>query len=219
MILLKKAVIFDLDGTLVDSEDFIVWSFLEAGRATGVYVDPEVVRKRIGEPLDMVLDAVLPEVSRGKVEEFVSVRREVVKKYWKSMVRLFPDVKPALEALRRKGFLLAVASSSIVERLVEFLGYFGVLEYFNTVSGVAPGVKGKPEPDVILNAIKALNVKPEEAVYVGDREVDCYASRSASVDFIYIDRKGSTSSVTLSCTPALIIRDLRELPTLLSRAE
>ncbi|MEM0199510.1 MAG: HAD-IA family hydrolase [Desulfurococcaceae archaeon] len=215
----KRAVIFDLDGTLVDSEDFIVWTFLEAGRITGINVDPLEVRKHIGEPLDIVLNSVLPGVPEYKLKEFISVRREIVRMHWKTMVKLFPDVKPALDALKKKGFLLAVASSSTLERIVEFLDYYGVLGYFDAISGVAPGVRGKPAPDVILQAIKSLGVKPAEAVYVGDREVDCYASRSACVDFVYIDRKSLGGFSVSSCTPVAIISDLTEVLNLLAESE
>lgn len=212
----KRVVLLDLDGTLVDSEDFIVWTFVEAGRLTGVCVDPVVVRSKIGEPLESVVDSVLNGVSREKIEEFIRVRRELVRKNWMKMVRLFPDVVPALRSLKERGFVLGVASSSVVDRILEFLGGLGVLHYFDVVSGVEPGVRGKPEPDVILNAITKLGVSPSEAVYVGDREVDCIASSRAGVDFVLVDRSGSSRGpARWNCVPVLVVSSLEELSTLL----
>lgn len=212
----KRAVVFDLDGTLIDSEDFIVWTFVEAGRITGIRVDPDLVRRHIGEPLEVVLDAVLPGLPSSRVEEFVRVRKELVKNHWRFMVKLFPDVEPALRYLRARGFLVAVASSSIVERIAEFLGGLGILQYFNAISGVTTGVRGKPEPDVILDAVRRLGVDNAEVVYVGDKEVDCVASARAGVDFVLVDRKGVFSNIeSFSCRPVTAVKNLVELLNLL----
>lgn len=181
----------------------------------GIDIDASVVRGLIGLPLEDVVERLLIGVPRDKVEEFIRTRRELVERYWRSRVKLFPDVKAALNELKRSGYLLAVASSSRQERIVEFLEHFGVIGYFDYVSGVKPGVRGKPAPDVILSVLEALNKDPSEAVYVGDKEVDCVASSIAGVDFILIER-APLSSIR-SCRPKAKISTLLELPTILKR--
>lgn len=214
---MKKLVVFDLDGTLVDSEEFIVWSFIEAGRAVGVDVDAEAVKKSIGMSLEAVIESAFARnrVSRRVIEEFVRTRRRIVEEYWRARVKLYPDVVPALESLREMGCVLAVASSSVVERVGEFLEYFGVLGYFNAVSGIKPGVRGKPEPDVILVVLEETGFKPEEAVYVGDKEVDCVAARKIGVDFILVDRRPLRETST--CKPVATVSSLLELPLVVKR--
>lgn len=216
--MLKKLVIFDLDGTLVDSEDFIVWSFIEAARATGVEVDPVLVADSIGMPLDDIVERVFLSrgVPRRVVEDFIEVRRRIVRENWRKMVKLFPDVVPALNALRDMGFSMAVASSSVVERIMDFLEYFGVLGYFTYISGVKPGLRGKPEPDVILDVLEHAGFKPLDAVYVGDREVDCFAALNAGVDFVLVDR-GRGRRVVSECKPVGRVNSLLELPIILKR--
>jgi len=209
---LKKLVLFDLDGTLVDSEDFIVWSFLEAGRRLGVEVDPERVRRMIGYPLDSVLEEVF-EPGSIDLEEFKRVRKRIVEENWRSMVRIFPDVLETLEYLEGKGYILGVASSSVTSRINAFLEFFRLKEFFQIVSGVEEGVKGKPEPDVILRAVARAGVSPHDAVYVGDRVVDCLASRGAGVDFILVER--STYSSITECEPVLTVKSLEELTRIL----
>jgi phosphoglycolate phosphatase len=209
---LKKLVLFDLDGTLVDSEDFIVWSFLEAGRRLGVEVDPERVRRMIGYPLDSVLEEVF-EPGSIDLEEFKRVRKRIVEENWRSMVRIFPDVLETLEYLKGKGYILGVASSSVTSRINAFLEFFRLKEFFQVVSGVEEGVRGKPEPDVILRAVARAGVSPRDAVYVGDRVVDCIASRGAGVDFILVER--STYSSITECEPVLTVKSLEELTRLL----
>ncbi|QOR94394.1 HAD family hydrolase [Thermosphaera chiliense] len=205
---MKKLLLFDLDGTLVDSEDFIVWSFLEAGRRLGVEINPGRVRRMIGYPLDSVLNEVLDSASVD-LEEFKRVRKGIVEENWRSMVRVFPDVPEVLEYLKRRGYILGVASSSVTSRIKAFLEYFGLKEFFQVVSGVEEGVRGKPEPDVILRAVSTAGVSVSEAVYVGDRDVDCIASRRAGVDFILVERTPEPSDS--GCEPVLTVKSLREL--------
>ncbi|MEM4717974.1 MAG: HAD family hydrolase [Desulfurococcaceae archaeon] len=211
----KRLVIFDMDGTLVDSEDFIVWSFMEVAKEMGLSISPRVVRECIGLPLDYVVERILPDVPVDIVERFIARRREIVSKYWRGMVTLFPDVKPALSYLKNNGFLLAVASSSVKSRIIEFLGYLGILDYFDYVSGVEEGVRGKPYPDVISRVLNMLGVAPGEAVYVGDRLVDCIAASSAGVDFILVSR-GGFNDTNDKCNLIRVIKDLGELSTILS---
>lgn len=215
---MKRLVIFDLDGTLVDSEDFIVWSFVEAGRLVGVEVDPGVVMQSIGMPLEDVVSRVLNSVgvSRDVVRELVSVRKRLVNENWRKMVKLFPDVEPALRELSKMNLTMAVASSSVTERIIEFLDYFGVLGYFKVVSGMKPGLKGKPEPDVILEVLLKTGIPPLEAIYVGDREVDCVAASGAGVDFVLVDRQTKYFTREVVCKPLVTIKALTELPDIIT---
>ncbi|MEM4571044.1 MAG: HAD-IA family hydrolase [Desulfurococcaceae archaeon] len=114
------------------------------------------------------------------------------------------------------GYVLAVASSSMVERINEFLEHFGVLGYFTAVFGVRPGVRGKPEPGVILEVLRETGFKPEETVYVGDKEVDCIAARKAGVDFILVDGKKLLQE-TLVCELVTVVTGLLELQLVVKR--
>ncbi|MEL9909347.1 MAG: HAD family hydrolase [Desulfurococcus sp.] len=205
-----RLILFDLDGTLVDSEDFIVWSFTEAARLTGLRVDPSIIRELIGYPLEYLLNEILGGVSGEKAREFIEVRRRLVWENWSKHVKLFPDVVPTLEYLSSKGYMLGVASSSIVERINAFLNHLGVSRYFNVVSGVTPGVRGKPEPDVILNALRMTGMHPGETLYIGDRVVDCIAARRAGVRIVIVNRRG-TGLPASGCSPDAVVQSLMEL--------
>lgn len=205
---MSAALVFDLDGTLIDSIDFIARSFVEAGKTLGIYVDYDLVKEYVGYPLDDLVQRILPGLSEAALREFLRVRREYVERNWRLQVKPYPDVVPALERLRARGYKLAVASSSRAERIAEFLDYFGLSKYFEVMIGAGNGVKGKPHPDVILLALKAMGVPRDMAYYVGDREVDCVAAREAGVRFIYVNREGRGLR---GCAPYLTITSLVEL--------
>ncbi|WP_440060253.1 HAD family hydrolase [Thermogladius sp. 4427co] len=205
-----KAVLFDMDGTILDSEGFIVWTFREASKITGIPVDLDLVRRNIGRPIDDFREIVFRGVSDSEFELFMKVRARIASENWKRMIRVFEDALHALPALREKGFKLALASSSKEERIIEYLSYFGLLGYFDAISGVREGVRGKPYPDVIERALKELGLSPYQTVYVGDREVDCQAASAAGVPFILVDRNGYPYDEG-SCKPSAVIRDLRSL--------
>ena len=208
-----RLVIFDLDGTLIDSEDFIVWSFMEASRITGISVDIDVLRESIGLPLDEIISRIIKSnVVESEIKWFIEVRRGIIRENWRRMVKLFPDVEPTLRVLRDMGLILAVASSSIEERIREFLDYLGVLGFFQAISGVKPGVRGKPEPDTILRVLEETGVLAGHAVYIGDREVDCIAAMKASVDFILLERKPLKLR---ECKPMLVVKTLNDIPVVL----
>lgn len=209
-----KLILFDLDGTLIDSVDFIVWSFVEAGRRLGIEIDPLEIRRLVGYPIE---DFVYYLVSKRGVDEktlelFFEVRRRLFEENWEKSIRVFPDVKPVLDELRGSGYVLGVASSSRVERINLFLRHFNLEKYFNVIVGAGSGLRGKPHPDVLLRALSEADVEREEAVYVGDREVDCIASQRAGVRFVLVDRENLGPG---GCSPWAIIPSLRSLLPLL----
>lgn len=209
-----SAVLFDLDGTLLDTEGFIVWTFLEASKAFGVSVDPRVISRNVGRPIEELVAAAFAGVEPTLVAKILEARRGLVEREWKKMVKPFPDAAPALSRLRRSGLKMGVATSSRPERALAFLDYFGLRGFFDVVVGLEEGLRGKPSPDILLEAIARLGASPASSVYVGDREVDCLASRSAGVGFILVNRGGYDYDFSL-CTPDAAVRSLLELPGLL----
>ncbi|GEM_PF-1814522 len=210
-----RLVLFDLDGTLVDSIDAIVESFQRASMITGVRIDVDRLKKLIGQPLMAVVrGSVVGNVSEEDLMEFIRVRRRIMEEIWRDRVRLYPDVKPVLHELKRRGYIVGIASSSIISRVKEFIEYFGLSSYIDVVSGVIEGViEGKPKPDTILYAMEKTGVQPRETVYVGDMEIDCVASENARTYFIRIIRDGDNM---WRCKPHYNIHSLTELLDILA---
>ncbi len=207
-----KLIIFDLDGTLVDSREAIVESFSLAAQLMNIRIDSSKIVQLIGKPLmDVVKGMLLEELNEINMLRFVNIRRRIMDVIWKKKVRLYPDVTPVLKELKNRGLLLGIASSSIIGRILRFLEFFGIREYFDIVSGVIDGkIKGKPYPDTIVYVLNSLGVSPREAVYVGDMEVDYIAAMKSGVRFIKIIREHN-KSIEWNTSPPTTINSLYEL--------
>ncbi len=207
-----KLVIFDLDGTLVDSREAIVESFSLAAQLMNIRIDSSKIVYLIGKPLmDVVRGMLLEELDEINMLRLANIRRRIMDIIWKEKVKLYPDVAPVLKELKNRGLLLGIASSSIVGRILRFLEFFKIRKYFDVVSGVVNGkIKGKPHPDTIIYVLNTLGISPREAIYVGDMEVDYTAALKSGVEFIKIVREHNRG-IKWNTNPTITINSLYEL--------
>lgn len=173
----RRVVVFDLDGTLVDSLPDIVASFRRAFVARGLGAPPEdAVRALVGRPLEEMAEAFVDGAS--EVDAVCDAYREIYPRHFTDATRPFPGVLDVLETLRARGFVTAVATTKRTEmarRLVAAVGLEGSLDH---VQGT-DGIPHKPAPDVIFAALRA--VRAEGTWMVGDTVTDLQAGRAAGL--------------------------------------
>jgi phosphoglycolate phosphatase len=173
----RRAVVFDLDGTLIDSLPDIVWSFRAAFEAEGLPAPAEAdVRARIGPPLEEMAAAFVSDAAR--VAAVCDAYRSIYPRHFTERTRPFPGVVEVLAELRRRDWLLAVATTkrtAMARELVEALGLDAFLDH---VQG-SDGLPHKPAPDVVLAALAALSA--DGAWMVGDTVTDLQAGRAAGL--------------------------------------
>ena len=196
--LVARAVLFDLDGTLIDS----VGAYLEvariAARAHGFEVTEAHVRhalatgsnfwKGVVPPDRRDSDAVMKDMSAHAGREWPRVLRE--------HGRVFKGLAQTLDAMRSMGMRLGVVSGARPE-VLELLREDGVLDRFDSIVLGADVSKRKPDPEGILKCLKELGVAGKAAVYVGDTPVDIQASRAAGVHAVGV-LTGAADSAMLS---------------------
>jgi len=193
-----KAVLFDLDGTLVDSMD----AYLEVARIAaeihGLEVTKAHVRRSLatGEnfwkgvvPADRHDgDAVMKDLSAHAAREWPRVLHE--------HGRIFDGLADTLDAIGRLGIRLGVVSGARPE-VLELLRRDGVLERFDSIVLGRDVSRRKPDPEGILKCLKELDVAPDAAVYVGDTPLDIQASRAAGTRAVGV-LTGAADSALLS---------------------
>ena len=178
--LVAQAVLFDLDGTLIDS----VGAYLEvarlAARAHGLEVTEAQVRFALATGSNF-WKGVVP-ADRRDGESVIKDMSAHAGREWPHVLRehgkVFAGVAQTLDALKRMGIRLGIVSGARPE-VLELLRQDGVLDRFDSVVLGADVSTRKPDPEGILKCLRNLGVAPEAAVYVGDTPVDIQASRAA----------------------------------------
>ena len=175
-----KAFVFDLDGTLIDSVDAHVTTWVKAFKvAMDVSVSEDQVYPLIGMSGRDIVRKVLGEVSELEYAKIRWVKdRAFMKELKEGRVTLFPGVTQALRMIKMKGYLIGMASSTPNRLLLHIMDYLGITNFFDAITGGDEVRRGKPDPEIFLKAIRKLGVAPSEAVVVGDTAYDaCPAHR------------------------------------------
>lgn len=196
--LAAKVVLFDIDGTLVDS----VAAYFEVARCTadsfGLEITEEQVRRALATGSNFWQDVVPPDQCDGDaMRKALTIRaiREwprVLKEYGK----VFEGLAQTLDALKALGIRLGIVSGARRE-VLELLRAEGILDRFEAIILGSDVTKGKPDPEGIFKCLRQLNVSPAEAIYVGDAPVDIQAGRAAGVRVVGV-LSGAGDSAMLS---------------------
>jgi HAD superfamily hydrolase (TIGR01509 family) len=179
---LFTAILLDIDGTLVDSNDAHAHAWAAAFAESGVTVDFARVRRCIG----MGGDKLLPEVS-GIAEDSPQGRRiatrrgEIFTTEWLPRLRPFRDVDRLVATLNARGFTVVAASSARKTELRALLDIAGVASMLEGATSSDDAEESKPDPDIIEAALKQAHAAPGEAVMVGDTPYDVEAATRAGV--------------------------------------
>ena len=169
-----RAIVFDLDGTLVDSLPDIVGSFQDAFTELGLTPPAaEAVRGRVGLPLDAMYADFAPS---ERVPALVDAYRRIYPQRFTRTSRPFPGVLEVLAELRGHGFRLAVATTKRSDMATRFVAAMGLTEALDHVQGT-DGFPHKPAPDVVHRALAALDA--DGAWMVGDTTHDVGAGKAA----------------------------------------
>jgi len=173
-----KAVIFDLDGTLLDTAPDLYLALKDTLRDYGKEVPPfEVFKKHIGGGAYGFLEPFLPK--EVLEEALLRLRKYYLERYICLHTKPFEGIPEVLETLKRNGFKLGVATNKITEGAIRVLERTNLLDFFDIVVGRDLPKEHKPSPEHILYITERLEVSPSEVLVVGDRSDDVIAALRA----------------------------------------
>ena len=176
------AVIFDVDGTLVDSNDQHARAWVEALAEYGYKVPFEQVRPLIGMGGDKVLPILTGlSADEPKTRKIAERRDAIFADRYLPQVRPLPGARDLLLRLKAEGLKLAVASSSEKDLLKRLLNIVGAPDVFEKTASGDDAERSKPDPDIVHAALKSLGEAPGVVAMIGDTPYDVEAALRAKV--------------------------------------
>ncbi len=206
------SVIFDLDGTLVDSEP----NYYEAGRRTLVeYGVPDFTwadhEAYVGiSTRETVADWKRRYGLRATVEELLAVKNRHYLGLARSSARAYPEMRKFVELLAGEGVPMAVASGSSPEAIAAILGRTGLDAHLRTVVSADEVAQGKPAPDVFLEAARRLGAEPVRCVVLEDAAPGAAAAYAAGMRCIAIPYVAGQADAPEFATAGLLVRGGQE---------
>ena len=181
-----NTILFDFDGTLMDTNEVIIQSWQYAFRnIKGVEADRNEIIKTFGEPIMLTLKNFFGGTDE-EIRQFRDVYREYQKNVFEDEIVLFPGVYDMLHKLKDLGYRMAVVTSRLGESTREGLRRFGIDDVFETVITADDTSAHKPDPEPANIALKKLGVSPEEAVMVGDTKMDIGCAKNAGITAVLV---------------------------------
>jgi len=204
-----KAYVFDLDGTLIDTEKAHLKAWSRALSTFLEKIDISLVQRHFGKSGKDIALLVLGDERRAR--ECEKLKEKIFDELWPIEAKLMPCAENLLMTLRRMGVKTAVASSNSLERITRILKHFRLLGLFDTLVGLEEVMEHKPSPDLLLRAVSKLNVKPSEAVYVGDSPYDVLMAMKAGSRSILVEVYERISLEEVGASPDMRVKSLCEL--------
>ncbi len=215
-----KAIIFDMDGTLIDSIDVYHAILEDIMECLGMELpySKEVLFECLSEGRKLS-DVIFPPALENRkmiVQRFSVLAKNALKEtFSRGNVELIDGVIHLFNELQRRGFSLAIVTSSMTQIVIPFLKARNLTSYLNCVLGRTEVPQLKPAPDPLLKCIEILNVKPCETIYVGDSAVDIQAGKAAGVWTVGVLTGTSDLNRLRAEAPDAILHSVGDLLTIL----
>lgn len=204
---MKKAILFDIDGTLLDTRDFVFGSVkncMAVHKLPGV--SDKELKKVMGKALVEFYGTLFPGVDPSLLTK---THREFQENNF-HLIKQFPKTKKTLQFLKKSGFLLAAVSNRMRESLVHSLKLAGIFDYFDTVVCADDVVNPKPHREHLLAALLDLKIGSENVYMVGDTENDILAGKNANIKTVGVTY-GWLGKDIAKHNPDYVIDDIEDL--------
>jgi HAD superfamily hydrolase (TIGR01549 family) len=208
-----SAAIFDLDGTLVDSNELHVQAWQETFRHFGKEFPVERLREQVGKGGDQYLPVFLNEKEMREIGKQVDeFRGKIFKKKYLSRVRPFPRVRELLERVHSDGKKIALASSGKADEVEHYQKLIGIKDLVDCQTTADDVAHSKPKPDVFIAALRMLgHLAPEQAIAIGDTPYDIEAAKKIDLATIAVLCGGFPEEELRDAGAVAIFRDPADL--------
>lgn len=175
------AVLFDVDGTLVDSNEAHVDSWAVAFRQAGRPREIDDIRLQIGKGGDLLVPALLPQASEERRKAIAEAHGAHFKSAYLPHVKPFPDARAILARVKESGRKVVLASSAKRDEIDHYIALLDAEDLVDAVISADDVEASKPEPDIFGAALGHAGVEADAAIVVGDTIYDIEAARRAGI--------------------------------------
>jgi HAD superfamily hydrolase (TIGR01509 family) len=215
-----KAVLLDIDGTLLDSNSFHAESWARTLQHFGYDVTFEAVVKQIGMGGEYILPKFVPEDKlRSQKEEINAFRKSLFHREYIDRIVPFLDARRLLERMREQNLRIAIATSSEKYDLEIFKTLLKIHDLIEEDATADDAENAKPEPDIFQTALNFLGVQPVEALALGDTPWDVKAAAKAGVKTVAVESGGwkeeqlrEAGAIAVYADVADIVRNFEQSP-------
>ncbi len=210
---MTKAIIFDVDGTLVDTVDLHASAWVETLKQFGVDIAFQDMRAQIGKGGDQILRGLVPpEMLEEKQDEIESYRADLFKHEYLPRARAFPGVRALFEHVRASGQSAVLASSGKEHEVEGYKKLADIADLVDSATSSDDAERSKPFPDIFQAALQKLApLDANDAVVVGDTPYDAEAARNAGLKAVGVLSGGFSEQALREAGCIAIYRDPEDL--------
>lgn len=206
--LIYKAVLFDLDGTVLDTSDLIISAFRHTfQKHCNRELTPLEIHAFFGKTLRSAIEHFAPD----KVEESIQSFREFNLVHHDQMTKIFSGVTETIQSLHEAGIMTVIVTSKTKKTALRGLKLFNLDHYFPIIIGSDQCQNHKPHPEPIQKALFQLEMKPEECLMVGDSPFDLISARRAGVKTVAVRWTRVSWKTILHEVPDFTLENMHEL--------
>jgi HAD superfamily hydrolase (TIGR01509 family) len=206
-----KNLIFDLDGTLVDSKRDIAAAQHWVLGQLGVHsYEPEALYPLIGKPLAVTFATLLPANLHERIPEAIELYKNYYPPRALETTTLFPGVRETIESLRARGIRLATATTKLSAGTRRVLTHFKIAEHFAQIQG-SDDIPFKPDPSIVTKILEEQSWEKSETLMVGDTDNDIIAGKQAGIATCGVTYGALTRGQMEQLNPDIVIHSFPEL--------
>ncbi len=207
-----RGVIFDLDGTLIDSYQAIYLGFHYAYSEMGLPpLSYGQVERAVGRGLAHTFRELLGE---ERVPQALTLFRKKYEEVFPTHTRLLPDAREVVGSLQGRGLQLAVATNKFGQFSRKIFEHFGMEKMFTVILGDGDVSQNKPDPEMLYLAMDKMGVGKEETIFVGDSVIDIQTGKNAGIPVFAVPTGNTGREDLVRAQPAVIMNRLLDLLSL-----
>jgi membrane protein len=204
-------LLFDIDGTLVDSNDFHVTAWQEVFAQAGHELTRELIHGQVGKGGDNLLPTLLPDLSEEEQEALAKAHGERYKGRYMGQVRPFPGARDLLVRSKEAGLTVALATSASAEERDHYLELLDAHDLVDLSTSKDDVESSKPSPDIFAAAVAKAGVRPDQALVIGDTPYDVIAATRAGIGTIALLSGGFPEQELREAGALAVYRDPADL--------